>query len=473
MKLGRFTMALVVGSLLSVSACTEEGDPVGPTTPTGPEGTTTTTAPAETGAATSAPAEAGATIPVLPPVDCEGLAQEPTELQARFMTQPGPFGGDAFDAAAAARAVAAMNPSTDEEVVQAIASQVQGGYGEDMCEVVRFSTDLGAGDDGPTQAEQAQAEVVGTNHFALVLDSSGSMAASSGGTTRMEEAKGALRTFVQDLPVGSTVSLRVYGHEGSNSEADKQESCASSEVVYEGPADESGFEEALGEVQPVGWTPLAKAIEDSAGDIPQDATDAMVYVVTDGLESCEGDPVQAAEDVAGQGVEPVINVIGFQVGDADQEALSAIAEAGGGSYTAASSADELDRYWREEQARLVEAWRAWRRAEVDRLSQVSSAKLADNQALITEVQNALVRTQTDATSALAALRQAGSISAEDATRIRPAVVDHYSEIRPVLGELRSARVEDIKGNLQGAIDEVYATSDTAWTELYREQNSDD
>lgn len=133
----------------------------------------------------------------------------------------------------------------------------------------------------------------------------------------------------------------------------------------------SGMGAALEQVEPVGFTPLAKAIEDSTGDIPADSTEAIVYVVTDGLESCGGDPVQAAQAVAASGVRPIINVIGFQVGDSDQAALAAIAEAGGGEHSTADSAAELRRYWLEEQGLLRQAWREWLDTERDRLVDTS------------------------------------------------------------------------------------------------------
>ena len=65
-------------------------------------------------------------------------------------------------------------------------------------------------------------------------------------------------------------------------------------------------------------------------------------LVTDGIESCGGDPVQAARELREQGI--VVHVIGFGLGnvaDEDSASLQNIAWASGGQYVTAGSAEEL------------------------------------------------------------------------------------------------------------------------------------
>jgi hypothetical protein len=65
-------------------------------------------------------------------------------------------------------------------------------------------------------------------------------------------------------------------------------------------------------------------------------------LVTDGIESCGGDPVQAARDLRDQGI--IVHVIGFGLGNAadeDTASLQSIAHASGGHYVTAGSAEEL------------------------------------------------------------------------------------------------------------------------------------
>ena len=70
-----------------------------------------------------------------------------------------------------------------------------------------------------------------------------------------------------------------------------------------------------------------------------------MVLVTDGLESCGGDPVAAARALQADGPIPV-HVIGFglgEPGDEDPASLRAIAEVSGGKYLTARSPEELRR----------------------------------------------------------------------------------------------------------------------------------
>ena len=71
-------------------------------------------------------------------------------------------------------------------------------------------------------------------------------------------------------------------------------------------------------------------------------SDRAVVLVTDGLESCGGDPVQAARELREQGI--TVHLIGFGLGNAadeDAASLQAVANASGGRYVTAGSAEEL------------------------------------------------------------------------------------------------------------------------------------
>ena len=64
----------------------------------------------------------------------------------------------------------------------------------------------------------------------IVMDASKSMSKPTGdGTTRLQAAKAALRTLVKDLPDGSRVGLRLYGHRVSG--ATRAEGCRDTELV--------------------------------------------------------------------------------------------------------------------------------------------------------------------------------------------------------------------------------------------------
>lgn len=304
------------------------------------------------------------------PVPCD-LDREPTPAERAYLVEPGRFaeGGDIDEAI---DAVLELEPVTAKEWSTAILTLTQPDFAERICAMAQFKPET----IDPAKFELppgAEAEAATSSHFAVVLDASGSMAAKSGSSTRMEEAKSAIRDFVAELPEGATVSLRVHGHEGSNSDADKARSCAASEEIYSGPPAGEGFANALDGVAPVGWTPLGKAITDARADIPDDATTAIMYVVSDGEETCGGDPVKAARDVAASGVEPIVNVIGFAVAPDERASLEAIAGAGGGRYTDVRDGADLAKHFEEEHERLRQAWRDWKKATQGEINEAYQA----------------------------------------------------------------------------------------------------
>jgi hypothetical protein len=67
-----------------------------------------------------------------------------------------------------------------------------------------------------------------------------------------------------------------------------------------------------------------------------------VILVSDGEETCGGDPVKKAQELCQANIKVVTNVIGFNVSGAVEAQLKAIANAGCGTYYSASSKVELD-----------------------------------------------------------------------------------------------------------------------------------
>ncbi|WP_100012982.1 vWA domain-containing protein [Lentibacillus sediminis] len=197
----------------------------------------------------------------------------------------------------------------------------------------------------------------------IILDSSGSMANYQGDQTRMELAKEAIAEFGESLPEEANVGLRVYGFEGSNASEDKEISCASNELVYGmAPYDEEGLAEAMEKFSPTGWTPLAEAISLAKSDLSEydgENNTNLIYIVSDGVETCDGDPVQEAEDLAASNITPIVNVIGFGVDNEGQKQLEEVAEAADGTYADVDNQEQLqDEFQRA--AELAGEWRLWR-----------------------------------------------------------------------------------------------------------------
>lgn len=202
-----------------------------------------------------------------------------------------------------------------------------------------------------------------TVNVAILLDASGSMAGEVSGGQKMKLAKQAIQKYAADLPQGSNVMLRVYGHEGTGTEEAKEMSCKSNEVVYDlGEYDEQAFTASLEKFAPAGWTPLAGAIEAAEQDLQKQTGENIrnvIYVVSDGIETCGGDPVAAAASLNGSDIQAEVNIIGFDVDNEGQKQLEAVAKAGKGQYKSVYSESELNDYLKQEYSRLYWEWLAW------------------------------------------------------------------------------------------------------------------
>lgn len=188
----------------------------------------------------------------------------------------------------------------------------------------------------------------GSVNVELVFDSSGSMAQElPSGETRIEAAKNVLNNVIDAIPdrEGVNVGFRVYGHEGSNQEADREESCQSTELIVpiEG-IDKDRLREAVSSYSPVGWTPITLSLQRAAEDFsaPEENERNAIVLVTDGLETCGGDPCAAAQALADGDANVTTYVVGFGLTQEEQGTLQCIADAGGGLNLGAGSADELN-----------------------------------------------------------------------------------------------------------------------------------
>ncbi len=184
----------------------------------------------------------------------------------------------------------------------------------------------------------------GDGRMVLVLDASGSMTEPHGdGRTRFKAAVSALRQVVGSLPGDLHVGLRVYGSRIS----DGPGSCQDSELVTPvGPLDRKALRTALGRARPLGNTPIAYSLREAAADLPDEGARTIV-LVSDGEESCGGDPCQVARDLTQQGLDLHVDVVGFQVDDAARNQLTCVAQAGRGTFydapDAAALANQLSR----------------------------------------------------------------------------------------------------------------------------------
>ncbi|MBI1219398.1 MAG: VWA domain-containing protein [Rhodobacteraceae bacterium] len=155
----------------------------------------------------------------------------------------------------------------------------------------------------------------------FILDASGSMVSSvDGKSSRMEIAKSVLEQAIAGLPdTGVNVALRIYG-----TQPKAAHDCSDTRLaVPMGPIDKAALSAAVGGTAPGGWTPIATNLKAAAGDLPKGGSNAIV-LITDGLESCGGDPCKVAADLADKGVVTRSFVVGFTLGQDQARLLSCV-----------------------------------------------------------------------------------------------------------------------------------------------------
>ncbi len=192
----------------------------------------------------------------------------------------------------------------------------------------------------PTAAAAAEPASGEDGRLMLVLDSSGSMSEpATGGTTKIAAAKQSLRTVVRTLPADAQVGLRVYGADVFSQR--QPGACTDSEQVVDiGTGNRSELRSAIGSYRPYGETPIGYALEQAAADLGSEGQRTIV-LVSDGEATCPPPPCEVARDIAKQGIDIRIDVVGLDVGAEARRQLECIATIGRGTYYDVDDADDL------------------------------------------------------------------------------------------------------------------------------------
>lgn len=177
---------------------------------------------------------------------------------------------------------------------------------------------------------------------ALVLDASGSMNGRlPDKTAKIDAAKAAVGQFVAAIGDDVRLSFRAYGHQKHRSKHD----CKDTKLIvpFGAAKDQRGaVVDSANGLKAQGYTPISYVLGLAADDLKGEAGDERVIVlVSDGKETCEGDPCLLALKLAEADASLTIHAIGFDVDYQARTQLQCIAKAGRGSYLDASSADEL------------------------------------------------------------------------------------------------------------------------------------
>ena len=174
-----------------------------------------------------------------------------------------------------------------------------------------------------------------TENLVLILDASGSMWGKLGNRTKIEAARSVVRDLVGQLPAQAKLGLVAYGHR-------QKSECSDIEVlVPAGSADKTALADKVDKLNPLGMTPITRAFEQAAASAAGAGKPGTIVLVTDGLETCGGDPCGAVRRARQAGQKFIFHVVGFDVAKENVSSLECAAQAGGGLYLPAANADEL------------------------------------------------------------------------------------------------------------------------------------
>jgi len=182
----------------------------------------------------------------------------------------------------------------------------------------------------------------GDKMIELILDASGSMNGKlSSGETKIEAAKKAVKNMVEKIPESVSLAFRAYGHQSHRSKKD----CEDTQLLIKfSPVQEICHQVVAtsGKLTAQGYTPITYVLTQASEDFPKDFKgEKMIILVSDGKETCQGDPCALAASLARSGAKITIHAVGFGVDSVTRGQLDCIASATGGKFFNASSTEEL------------------------------------------------------------------------------------------------------------------------------------
>jgi hypothetical protein len=185
----------------------------------------------------------------------------------------------------------------------------------------------------PTQA--AAGGATNAPGVLFILDASGSMKAKIGNQEKMAIAKDVMTSILRDLPDTIQVGLEVYGHRAKGD-------CGDIELIAPvGRINKTALTQRIQAIDPKGMTPITQALQVAAEQLKTAEQETTVVLVSDGEETCKGDPCAAVGSLLQQGIKLKVHVVGFDVGDKEKQQLMCIAKVGNGKYFAANNAEQL------------------------------------------------------------------------------------------------------------------------------------
>ncbi len=182
----------------------------------------------------------------------------------------------------------------------------------------------------------------------FILDGSGSMWGRIDDTAKIVLAKETMTTLIREIPENAPVGLISYGHR-------KKGDCEDIELMVPiGRGTQTAMLKQVQSINPRGKTPIHRSIKKAVTQLEKIENEAMIVLVSDGQETCDGDPCQLVESLRKKGIRFKMHVIGFDVTEAETVQLACIAQAGGGKYYSADDAAQLQEAFGEVKEEIIQ-----------------------------------------------------------------------------------------------------------------------
>lgn len=176
----------------------------------------------------------------------------------------------------------------------------------------------------------------------IILDASGSMNGKlKSGETKIDASKKAVSDLMKKLKDDLVIAFRAYGHKSPREKHD----CQDTELLIPFGKVRENRDKVLASLKNIsarGYTPITYILQKAAEEFPVSFQgEKIIILVSDGKETCEGDPCATAKAFANSRAELVIHTIGFGVDEAARQQLECIARMTGGKYFSAEDAQQL------------------------------------------------------------------------------------------------------------------------------------
>ncbi len=159
----------------------------------------------------------------------------------------------------------------------------------------------------------------------FILDGSGSMWGKMGDETKIGIARNVLKEAIKSIE-DTNLGLYVYGHR-------RKSDCSDIEMVFTpGLGSQISFNSTIDNINPTGKTPLARSAIQVIDHLKSTGDRTNIILITDGIETCDGDLCAVIKEAKESGIEFVLHIVGFGLGDEDRKPLECAAQAGGGMY---------------------------------------------------------------------------------------------------------------------------------------------